>query len=94
MIAAAFAEVRGIPVVRYEDAEFPACPWSESREGGTESGLWAEFVRPPSIEGDSARVQVATVCMAGSGFEQVHEFLLHFDAAGWKVVRRRLISIT
>jgi hypothetical protein len=94
MIAAAFAEIRGIPVVRREDAELPRCSWSESEQGGTASGLWAEFVRPPSIKGDSAQVQVATVCMARSGFEQVHEFVLHFDAVGWKVVRRRLISIT
>jgi hypothetical protein len=92
VITTAFAEARGIPTVRYEVTEFPSCVWDD--RGAAPTGLWAEFVGPPSIQGDSARVELATVCMDRSGFEQVHEFLLHFDEGEWKVARRRLISIT
>lgn len=91
-MATGFADARGIPVVRYEDAEVPECPW---REGPTaQSGLWAEFVEPPVIEGGLARVELATGCVNGAAFEQVHEFVLLLDDGQWKVVRRRLISIT
>lgn len=92
-LAEAFGKARGIPVVHYGGRGRAVCAWIESAAG--EAGMWAEFEQPPSIRGDSARVTLATGCGDGrKAFEQVHEFILHLEGAKWRVVLRRLLSIT
>ena len=91
-MTSAFADARGISIMRFGEGSFPTCPWFEG--AGDRSGLWAEFTRPPLVEGDSARVSLATVCMESAGFEQVHDFLLHNEDGEWRVVLRQLNSIT
>jgi len=89
----AFAEARGIPVVRYDGGSAPQCPWADSAE--EEGGLWAEFKQPPQITRDSALVLVSTICGDGQrAFQQVHEYVLQRGNGGWTVVGRSLITIT
>lgn len=92
-MTSAFADARGISIIRFGEGSLPTCPWFEG--AGDPIGLWAEFTRPPLlVEGDSARVSLATVCMESAGFEQVHDFLLHYEDGEWRVVLRQLNSIT
>jgi hypothetical protein len=88
----AFAEARQIPVLRSGEAATPRCAWAA--DGGETPGLWAEFVEPPRLQGDTARVLVATACAAEEAFEQVHEFILHRRGPEWSVEQRLLRSIT
>ncbi|TVP42466.1 MAG: hypothetical protein EA350_15655 [Gemmatimonadales bacterium] len=89
ILASAFAQAREIPVVPLSPSAVPACGWNEP--GNRAQGLWAAFAGPPAVRGDSARVELATVCW---GFEQVHAFFLHLVEGEWRVVRRELVSIT
>jgi hypothetical protein len=92
-LVSSFAEARGIPVSRYEDVVAPFCHWFA--EEGEAAGLYAEFVAPPQVEGDSARVELATGCRTPeSAFEQSHEFILRRENGSWIVAERRLTSVT
>jgi hypothetical protein len=92
-LAGGLARALGIPLVGVEDVGPPVCDWN--RDGGEPRGLYAQFLRPPILEADSARVELATGCAAGhDAFEQIHEFVLRRDGRGWSVVRRTLTSIT
>ena len=88
-----FAEVRGIPIMRY-GGYGPRCEWDDSSELQP-LGLWADFFQP-EIHGDSARVELMTGCVVDrQAFSQIHEFVLKTDGRGvWEVVSRRLRSIT
>jgi hypothetical protein len=91
-IATAFAEGVGIPVRQAVGFRGLSCPWTD---GATQSGLYAQFVRPPLIEGDTARVELTSGCAEnGAAFEQTHEFVLRREGARWVVLRRTLTSIT
>jgi hypothetical protein len=92
VLAAAFAEAQQIPVLRSEETVAPLCEWTTERDAPR--GLWAEFVYPPQIQGDSARVLLATGCAAGEAFEQIHEFVLRRHGQEWIVEHRSLQSIT
>jgi hypothetical protein len=93
-LAGGLARARGIPLVDVEEVGPPVCAWTKDREGAR--GLYAQFLRPPIVEADSARVELATGCgdNHGAAFEQIHEFVLRRDGRGWIVVRRTLTSIT
>jgi hypothetical protein len=57
--------------------------------------MYAMFVRPPSVDGDTATVDLSTGCNErGAAFEQVHRFVLRRAGDDWVVVRRELMSIT
>ncbi len=92
-LVSAFAAARQIPVLRYGDAPRPRCAWTAEAE--ELPGLWAEFIHPPRLDGDLARVALATSCMAYDGaFMQVHEFTLRRGAGEWIVDTRALTEIT
>ena len=87
-ITQGFADERGIPVSRGKPGESKCF---ETETSGAAAELYARFVRPPEIAGDSARVELATGCR---GFEQIHEYVLRRHGRDWVVVRRTLSSIT
>lgn len=91
--ARAFAEARGIPVAERIGFQAPVCrPLAEAPDSG---GLYAQFVQPPAMYGDSATVELATGCSElGTYFEQIHFFVLRREGRGWVVVRRELSSMT
>jgi len=93
-LAGPLARAQSISLVEVETFGPPVCTWSRGREGPR--GLYAQFLRPPVVEADSARVELATGCADdnGAAFEQIHEFLLRREGRGWTVVHRTLSSIT
>ena len=91
--AGAFAASLNIPLVQPIGFRAPMCPWGTGES--SRQGLYAAFVRPPTIDGDSAVVELSTGCNdAGAAFEQVHRFVLRRDGAGWVFTRRDETSIT
>jgi hypothetical protein len=91
--AGAFASAREIPLAPPLGFCSPTCPWAGNEAGG--EGLYAMFVSPPSVDADSASVELSTGCNASEvAFEQVHRFVLRQARNRWVVVRRELISIT
>ena len=91
-IAAGLAEGLGIPVQPTTGFRAPPCPWAEHAE---RTGLVAQFMRPPLIQGDTARLELLSACNEdGASFLQTHEFVLRRDGSKWIVVRRTETSIT
>jgi hypothetical protein len=92
--AGAFAAARGLPLVSFHGSHSPACPWSDNEAG--DKGLSAMFAGPPSVDADSAAVELITGCTESgvSPFVQVHRFVLRRARDGWVVVRRELTGIT
>jgi hypothetical protein len=91
--AGTLAQSLGVPLVEPVGFRSPACPWTAGESG--EEGLYAEFLRPPVIQGDSASVELSTGCREnGEAFEQVHRFVLYRARTGWVITRRELTSIT
>lgn len=91
--ASALAAAREIPLAQPRGFRSPACPWTATEPG--HAGLYAQFLRPPAIDADSAIVELSTGCNDnGAAFEQVHLFILYRDSTGWVVARRERVSIT